>query len=517
MPVNDFKAFATGELANVLSQPEYEDLEALGTGFQSGIARSEELNKVWRQASTIASVVASFMATKSGNDVLDNGDLNSLQATLLKALLNNSTSQLDGRYLKATANLSELTNAGTARGNLGLKGAAVLDVGTVAATVAAGNDARIVNALQKGNNLADVMSVVTARSNLGLKGASVLDTGTTANSVAAGDDSRIVNAVPNARKVNGHALTGDINVTSQDIFNGQTIAIGSGADLKTYTIPGLYFQSMNAQAAAGSNYPEPIAGSLEVIKHAGITQVYRTYSSSRCYIRSLYGGSWSGWAKVYDTSNKPTAAEVGALPASGGRLTGNIELFTPAPIIQLSETDTGKKYFIVADGSGFRVNEDSTGGNNIISYAGGSKVLTSVGQVVPGNYTNFDNRYQLKGNYTPTGTAYTKAESDGRFALKGTSGTTTTGTFSAYYKHANGQVFMQVIGGIASNSTSNPDVVVTLPASFAGGILGIGASYTGSGGNDSDSWWTATASGKNQIKLHTRNCNGTWSFVVAGY
>ncbi|WP_435945875.1 hypothetical protein [Dryocola sp. BD586] len=49
MPVNDFKAFATGELANVLSQPEYEDLEALGTGFQSGIARSEELNKVWRQ------------------------------------------------------------------------------------------------------------------------------------------------------------------------------------------------------------------------------------------------------------------------------------------------------------------------------------------------------------------------------------------------------------------------------------------------------------------------------------
>lgn len=47
-----------------------------------------------------------------------------------------------------------------------LKGAAFLDVGTVANTVAAGNDSRIVNALQKGNNLTDVADRTVARGSL---------------------------------------------------------------------------------------------------------------------------------------------------------------------------------------------------------------------------------------------------------------------------------------------------------------------------------------------------------------
>lgn len=130
MPINDFKAFAISENANVLKQSEYESLPAVGEGFQSGIARSEELNKVWRQASTIASVIASFMANNSGQDVLDNGDLNTLQETLLKALLNNSTSQLDDRYLNAELNLSDLNNVEVARNSLELKSAATHDVQT---------------------------------------------------------------------------------------------------------------------------------------------------------------------------------------------------------------------------------------------------------------------------------------------------------------------------------------------------------------------------------------------------
>lgn len=47
-----------------------------------------------------------------------------------------------------------------------LKGAAFLDIGTVANSVAAGNDSRIVNALQKGNNLGDVADITTARNKL---------------------------------------------------------------------------------------------------------------------------------------------------------------------------------------------------------------------------------------------------------------------------------------------------------------------------------------------------------------
>ncbi|MEY8771418.1 hypothetical protein AB6T85_13505 [Erwinia sp. ACCC 02193] len=136
MAKNDFKPFATGESANVLSQADYEALDATANGFQTGIARSEQLNKVWRQASTIASVVASFMADKSGNDVLDDGDTAALQATLLKALLNNATAQLDGRYLQTGKNLADVNNVAQARGNLGL-GSLALKNGLSAADVGA--------------------------------------------------------------------------------------------------------------------------------------------------------------------------------------------------------------------------------------------------------------------------------------------------------------------------------------------------------------------------------------------
>lgn len=125
MAINDFKPFSTGEEANVLSQSEYEALDALTNGFQTGIARSEQLNKVWRQASTIASVVARFMADKSENDILDNGDLDTLQSNFLKALLNNSKMQLNDQYLQKEKNFSDLNNITQARDNLGLGDLAV--------------------------------------------------------------------------------------------------------------------------------------------------------------------------------------------------------------------------------------------------------------------------------------------------------------------------------------------------------------------------------------------------------
>lgn len=132
--------------------------------------------------------------------------------------------------------------------------------------------------------------------------------------------------VPSGRKINGRALSTDINITSQDIFNGQTVGIGDAADLNTYTTPGLYYQPANAQAQTGKNYPEAVAGSLEVYKHAGITQVYRVYNNSRSYIRTMYSGAWSGWAKQYDTLNKPSPADINAVNKSGDTMTGTLKV-----------------------------------------------------------------------------------------------------------------------------------------------------------------------------------------------
>lgn len=76
MAINNFKAFALDPNANVTSQADWEALPALLSGFTAGKASSAQVNKAIRQASFIAAALAQYTANKSGQDVLDNGDLN---------------------------------------------------------------------------------------------------------------------------------------------------------------------------------------------------------------------------------------------------------------------------------------------------------------------------------------------------------------------------------------------------------------------------------------------------------
>ncbi|MFJ7312507.1 hypothetical protein ACIQVE_07000, partial [Pseudomonas sp. NPDC098747] len=86
MPTNDFLPFAINSTANVMSQADYAALAARVSGFSSGTARSEQLNKAWRQSSVIAAVLAQFIANNSGNDVLDDGDVDAILADLQLAI-----------------------------------------------------------------------------------------------------------------------------------------------------------------------------------------------------------------------------------------------------------------------------------------------------------------------------------------------------------------------------------------------------------------------------------------------
>lgn len=82
----DFLPFAAGGGANVISQASYASLPALAAGFSSGLAASNQLNKVWRQSSIMAAVLGDLIANVSGNNVIDDGTTATILASLLESL-----------------------------------------------------------------------------------------------------------------------------------------------------------------------------------------------------------------------------------------------------------------------------------------------------------------------------------------------------------------------------------------------------------------------------------------------
>lgn len=86
MPTIEYLTFGTGGNANVISQNSYVAGAWRTNGFSSGIASSNQLNKVWRQSSVAAAAVATFIANRTGDDVLDNGDEGALATLIEKAV-----------------------------------------------------------------------------------------------------------------------------------------------------------------------------------------------------------------------------------------------------------------------------------------------------------------------------------------------------------------------------------------------------------------------------------------------
>ena len=86
MAINQILPFGTAAGANVLAPADYQALASRNAGFSAGTAKSKELNTVWRQASFVAAMLGQYIADKSGQDVLDNGDLAALQAKFVAAL-----------------------------------------------------------------------------------------------------------------------------------------------------------------------------------------------------------------------------------------------------------------------------------------------------------------------------------------------------------------------------------------------------------------------------------------------
>lgn len=113
MATNDFLPFATGSGANVLSQSDYAALTAVATGYQSGIAKSQQLNKTWRQSSIMAAVLAQFIADQTGANAVDDGTTATLLANL-KAGVKATSTTLVGQ----SRNLSMSVTAASATASL---------------------------------------------------------------------------------------------------------------------------------------------------------------------------------------------------------------------------------------------------------------------------------------------------------------------------------------------------------------------------------------------------------------
>ncbi|MEG0056784.1 phage tail-collar fiber domain-containing protein [Hafnia sp.] len=149
-------------------------------------------------------------------------------------------------------------------------------------------------------------------------------------------------------------------------------------------------------------------------------------------------GKTFSYQYFYTDKNKPTAADVGALPIAGGTMGGVIKVSGSghgafasqnngeAPLYQYVDTAQTSEYWPIIKQRYKQANSTWSAGMLIntnqfvvhyIDSAGKSASFTfrPDGQFIPQSYANFDAKYQVKGNYTPAGQAFTKTESDNRY------------------------------------------------------------------------------------------------------
>jgi hypothetical protein len=156
----------------------------------------------------------------------------------------------------------------------------------------------------------------------------------------------------------------------------RTPITGASTDLNTFTSPGIYHQSSNANAGTGSHYPAALAGMLEVYASSVmIYQRYTLYSSGIVYTRSYYNGTWYAWRQLLDTVGASTIAGVltfSASPIFNAASTFNSGLTAKSTVlpITLINTNTSSSWSIGPDGSDSFCVYNAVGAGCFISYGG---------------------------------------------------------------------------------------------------------------------------------------------------
>lgn len=123
-------------------------------------------------------------------------------------------------------------------------------------------------------------------------------------------------------------------------YKGQ---IPYGSNLNDYLSTGLYHQSLNVQAASGTNYPAPYAGMLEVLNIPGFAyQTYRVYKESEAiYSRTFYNGSWSAWKQIRTSADDSTLIQQLSLSGNDLSISGGNTVTLPAGADELEPNGYG--------------------------------------------------------------------------------------------------------------------------------------------------------------------------------
>ena len=162
-----------------------------------------------------------------------------------------------------------------------------------------------------------------------------------------------VGAVPTSRKVNGRALSSDINITSGDVF-AQTTTVENGTNFNNLKNPGIYVQSSNAEVTNNTNMPTKEAFIMTVYmanwKDNSI-QVFCNYTGSKMYWRTwqAYGDVWGAWRQVIG-SNGGNVTINNRLQLTG---TQYPQIYGNGTLLQLG-VDTNAAVGVVLQGGVFR-------------------------------------------------------------------------------------------------------------------------------------------------------------------
>ncbi|QCQ71968.1 phage tail protein [Citrobacter sp. TBCP-5362] len=258
-----------------------------------------------------------------------------------------------------------------------------------------------------------------------------------------------IGGVPKTTEINGYQLSDDIDLSFNDVgampveVNG---VIRDGATMAAANKGG-WWRVVVTNPAAMSDFPARPNGTklygygymFVMLSENSWLQHYYSHRGEVAIRQEWTTGPTTDveWNIDYNPANKPTAGDVGALPVSGGEVQGPvtvkrnnaaITIKNASPNLSLYmlgvDENGGNLFYVGRGGAGYAValynykgsnginlNED---GSILISLPAGKNVTTNR-QFVPLDYGNFDLRYQAKGNYTPSGEAYTKAQSDSRY------------------------------------------------------------------------------------------------------